>query len=152
MGKRENGKTGKWDIDELVTKVIGCCIEVHKALGPGFLESLYHRALEIELAANSLPFETQKPIRISYRDHFVGEHRLDLLIDDQLVVELKTVEHITRDHYAQLKSYMNAVNQQIGLLVNFAGSTVNVRRVELNKAPSPVPPFSRSPHITQLKD
>ena len=114
-----------------MTTVIGCCIEVHKGLGPGFLESVYHRALEIELAHNAIPFETQEELAISYRGRFVGDHRLDLLVDGRLVVELKTVEKLNKDHYAQVKSYMKAADRKVGLLVNFAGSTVDVRRVEL---------------------
>jgi len=131
LGKREKGETGKWDFEWLVTAVIGCCIEVHKALGPGFLESLYHRALEIELAENAIPVETQKEMSVSYRGHFVGDHRLDFLVDGRLVVELKTVEKLGKDHYAQVKSYLRAAGQTVGLLVNFSASKVDVRRVEL---------------------
>ena len=70
-------------------------------------------------------------MNLSYRGHFVGNHRLDLLIDNKLVVELKTVENITRDHYAQVKSYLRSVNERVGLLVNFAKFSADVRRVEL---------------------
>jgi len=131
MGKREKGETGKDEFEELVRRVIGCCIEVHRRLGPGFLESVYHRALEIELAETGIAFETQKEIRIAYRERYVGDHRLDLLVDERLVVELKTAERIHRDHYAQVKSYLRAAGQRIGLLVNFAASKADVRRVEL---------------------
>ncbi len=131
MGEREKGETGKRNFEELVTTVIGCCIEVHRGLGPGFLESVYHRALEIELARNEIPFDTQKEMRVSYRGHFVGEHRLDLLVGGRLVVELKTVEKLGKDHYAQVKSYLRAAGQTVGLLVNFSTSKVDVRRVEL---------------------
>ena len=131
MGKREEGEKGKEDVEKLIKRVIGCCIRVHSELGPGFLESAYHRALELELAEEGIPFETQKEMRLSYRGHFIGEHHLDLFIDGMLVVELKTVENIGRDHYAQVKSYLKAIEQRVGLLVNFAGFRVDVRRVEL---------------------
>jgi len=132
-GKGKEGKREKCeeDLDALRGAVIGCCIAVHKELGPGFLESVYHRALEIELAHNNIPFETQKEIAVSYRGHHVGIHRLDLLIDERLTVELKTVERLNREHYAQVRSYLKAVGQMVGLLVNFAVIPVDVRRVEL---------------------
>ena len=131
MGKREKRKKGKDGFEKLVNKVIGCCIRVHKELGPGFLESVYHRALEVELAENDIPFESEKEVAISFRGHFVGDHRLDFLIDGELVVELKTVERLGRDHYAQVRSYLKAVRQRKpGLLINFASFTLDVRRVE----------------------
>ena len=131
MGKREKWEKGKDGFEKLVNKVIGCCIRVHKELGPGFLESVYHRALEVELAENDIPFESEKEVAISFRGHFVGDHRLDFLIDGELVVELKTVERLGRDHYAQVRSYLKAVRQRKpGLLINFASFTLDVRRVE----------------------
>ncbi|MFH1732855.1 MAG: GxxExxY protein [Planctomycetota bacterium] len=131
MGKREKGEKGKDGFEELVNKVIGCCIRVHKELGPGFLESVYHRALEVELAENDIPFESEKEVAISFRGHFVGDHRLDFLVDGELVVELKTVEKLGRDHYAQVRSYLKAAGRKKpGLLVNFAAFTLDVRRVE----------------------
>ena len=132
MGKREKWEKGKDGFEELVNKVIGCCIRVHKELGPGFLESVYHRALEIELAENDIPFESQKEAAVSFRGHFVGDHRLDFLVDGDLVVELKTAEKLGRDHYAQVRSYLKAVGQdRPGLLVNFGSFTLDPRRVEL---------------------
>jgi len=133
MGKRGNWEKGKGKdgFEDLVNKVIGCCIRVHKELGPGFLESVYHRALEIELAENDIPFESQKEVPVSFRGHFVGDHRLDFLVDGELVVELKTVERVGRDHYAQVRSYLKALRRgKPGLLVNFASFTLDVRRVE----------------------
>jgi GxxExxY protein len=112
-------------------RVIGCCISVHKALGPGFLESVYHRALEIELAEQGIEFETEKEINISYRGRFVGNHRLDFLVAGRLVLELKTVERITKDHYAQVRSYLSAIGETVGLLINFATMPIGIRRVEL---------------------
>lgn len=122
---------GEREFEELVSSVIGCCLRVHMELGPGFLESVYHRALEVELAENDIPFESEKEVAISFRGHFVGDHRLDFLVDERLVVELKTVEKLGRDHYGQVRSYLKAMGQEKpGLLVNFAAFKLDVRRVE----------------------
>lgn len=118
-------------LDALIYKVIGCCIEVHKELGPGFIESVYHRAMEVELAHKEIPFETQKRIELYYRGCRVGRHRLDLVIADQLVVELKAVEELAKKHYAQVRSYLKAAKKEVGLLVNFGEYKLDPRRVEL---------------------
>jgi GxxExxY protein len=131
MGEKAKWRKGEDDSDNLRSTVIGCCIAVHKELGPGFLESVYHRALEIEFAERGVPFETQKEVGVQYHGHCVGDHRLDFLVDSQLVVELKTVEKLDRNHYAQVRSYLNAAGQTVGLLVNFATFPVDVRRVKL---------------------
>jgi GxxExxY protein len=105
-------------------------IAVHKELGPGFLESVYHRALEVELERQGIPFETEKEIPVYYRDKNVGIHRLDLFVDRALVVELKTVDDIAAIHYAQVRSYLKAVDRPVGLLANFAAAPLDCRRVE----------------------
>jgi GxxExxY protein len=129
--KGERGKTGRRELDDLVYKVIGCLIEVHKRLGPGFMEKVYRRALEIELSHRGIGFESEKEISLEYRGHHVGKHRLDLLIEDELVVELKTVEALHKKHYAQVRSYLKATGTSVGLLVNFADFQLDPRRVEL---------------------
>lgn len=117
-------------LEELIPEVIGCMIAVHRELGPGFIESLYHRALKVELERRGIPFETEKEIPICYQGIDVGVHRLDLLVDRMLVVELKTVESIAAIHYAKVRSYLKAVNRPVGLLANFAEATLDCRRVE----------------------
>lgn len=107
-------------------------IEVHKQLGPGFLESVYRRATSIELASNEIPFQSEHPIRLEYKGNKVGLHRLDLFVANELVVELKTVEVIHKKHYAQVRSYLKAAKKSVGLLVNFADFELDARRVELN--------------------
>jgi GxxExxY protein len=119
-------------IDDLIYRVIGCMIEVHKELGPGFLESVYRRAIAIELEEQGIPFESEKKIQLHYKNKRIGIHRLDLLIDGDLVVELKTVETLHKKHYAQVRSYLKATHKPVGLLVNFAEFQLNTRRVELN--------------------
>jgi GxxExxY protein len=120
-------------LDALIYKVVGCAIEVHRSLGPGFLESVYRRSMEIELAHRKIAFEAEKPIRLQYRGKPVGVHKLDLFVEGLLVVELKTVDEFCAKHYAQVRSYLKAVNQTIGLLANFADYQVNCRRVELKQ-------------------
>ncbi len=120
--------------DALIYRVIGCCIEVHKQLGPGFIESVYHRAMEVELAYQGIPFETQQKIELHYRGRRVGRHRLDLVIADRLVVELKAVEDLAKKLYAQVRSYLKAAQKEVGLLVNFGEYQLDPRRVELKRA------------------
>ena len=117
----------------LVTRVIGCLIEVHRTLGPGFIEGVYHRAVEIELECQGIPFETQKEINLHYRGKLVGNHRLDLLVAGELVVELKTVDKLAAIHYSQVRSYLKAVGAWIGLLANFAVAPLDCRRVVRKK-------------------
>lgn len=123
----------KWRKEELTEKIINACINVHKELGPGFLESIYHNALKIELERLNLAFESEKKVKIKYLGVEVGVHRIDLLVEDEIVVELKTVEDLNKKYYAQVRSYLKAFNKEIGLLVNFADFAIDVRRVELDR-------------------
>jgi GxxExxY protein len=120
-------------IDKLIYNVIGCMIEVHKELGPGFLESVYRSAIAIEFHNKGILFEPEKEITLYYKGDIVGKHRLDLFVENELVVELKTVEELHKKHYAQVRSYLKAVRKSIGLLVNFADFQLDARKVELNK-------------------
>ena len=120
------------EIDDLIYRAIGCMIEVHKQLGPGFLESVYRRAIAVEFREQGIPFESEKKIELRYKDNRIGIHRLDLLVASELVIELKTVEVLHKKHYAQVRSYLKAVRKPVGLLVNFADFQLNARRVELN--------------------
>lgn len=120
------------EFEELIHRAIGACIEVHRQLGPGFLEGVYRRALQVEFAQRGIPFESEKEITLLYCGKKIGRHRLDLMIDGSLVIELKTVEVLHKKHYAQVRSYLKATKNPIGLLVNFADYQVDIRRVELN--------------------
>jgi len=123
----------KWRREELTEKIINACINVHKELGPGFLESIYHNALKIELERLNLAFESEKEAKVKYLSIEVGIHRIDLLVEDEIVVELKTVEDLNKKYYAQVRSYLKAFNKEIGLLVNFADFAIDVRRVEIER-------------------
>ena len=94
-------------------------MEVHRTLGPGFLESVYEEALCVELRSRDIFFEQQVEVSVKYKGHAVGKGRLDLLIEKKLVVELKTVESFAPIHQAQVISYLKATGLQLGLLINF---------------------------------
>ncbi len=99
--------------------LIGAAIEVHRALGRGFLEAVYEQALCMELRERGIPFARQVVIEVSYRGHRVGEGRLDLLIAGELVLELKATEGLAPLHKAQLLSYLKTCGYRLGLLINF---------------------------------
>lgn len=107
------------ELDGLAKTVVDAAFEVHRTLGPGFLESVYEEAMAIELEARGIPLERQKPISVTYKDRPVGEGRLDLLVASQLLVELKAVETLVPIHKTQVISYLKATRLQLGLLINF---------------------------------
>ena len=100
-------------------RVIGCALAVHRALGPGFLESIYRRAMWIELAAQNLSFESERSIRVVYRGIEIPGQRVDLIVDGEIVVELKTVTRFDPVHTAQVISYLRSTGLSGGLLINF---------------------------------
>jgi GxxExxY protein len=106
-------------VDELARAVIGAAIEVHRQLGPGFLESVYEEALCVELATGEIAFERQKEISVIYKGLQIGRQRIDLLVGQALIVELKTVEELAEIHKTQMISYLKATNLLLGLLINF---------------------------------
>jgi len=122
-------------LERLARETIGAPIEVHRDLGPGFLESVYEAALAIELERRHLPFQRQVPVGVAYKGVAVGEHRLDLLIGERLVVELKTVDALLPIHKAQVISYLKAKNSPLGLLINFKVDALRkgIQRIILTK-------------------
>lgn len=115
--------------DELSGKVIAAAIAVHKQLGPGFLETVYEQALKIELAKAGIGYESQKQIKVEYDGTVVGNHFLDLVVEGQLILELKSVKALEEVYYAQLRSYLRATNTRTGLLLNFNSATLTVKRI-----------------------
>ena len=105
--------------DSLAKAVIGAAIEVHRHLGPGYLESVYEEALCIELELRQIPFVRQASIAVDYKGRSVGEGRVDILVDDTVVVELKAVDALLPVHTAQIISYLKALKTDLGLLINF---------------------------------
>lgn len=117
--------------EDRVGRVTGAAIEVHRTLGPGFLESVYENALRIELRRREIPYVGQVAVPIVYQGIEVGSHILDLLVEDQLVVELKSLKRLDDIHFVVLKSYLKAVERELGLLLNFSGTTLAIKRVVL---------------------
>ena len=115
--------------DILSKKTIGVAIEVHKTLGPGFIEIIYHNAMKKELELQNIPFETEKGIIITYKNEQVGLHRLDLLINNEIIVELKAVKEITDVHLSQIISYLKATELNVGLILNFSKPKIDIKRV-----------------------
>jgi len=114
---------------ELTDRVIASAIRVHKELGPGFLESMYEEALAIELSAAGISFERQKLLPVFYREHLIGEHRLDLLVESKVILELKAISELEKIHFAIVRSYLRAAGLQDALLLNFASTRLTVKRV-----------------------
>ena len=117
--------------EELNRKVIGAAIQIHRELGPSFLESIYEEALKLELYRRGLYYESQKEIKITYLGVEVGLHRLDLVVENKLITELKAVKEFADIHFAQLRSYLRATGLKVGLLLNFASPTLEIKRVIL---------------------
>jgi len=107
------------EVDRWAKAVIGAAIEVHRVLGPGFLEGVYEEALCREMTMHQIPFARQRPFTIEYKGGKGGEGRVDILVADLLVVELKTVEEFAPIHVAQALSYLKAVGLRLALLINF---------------------------------
>lgn len=119
----------KHQFEELSKKIIGAAIKVHKELGPGFLENIYEEALKVEFSQQKLHFDYQKEIKIEYSGVKVGLHRLDLLVENIIIIELKAVKELADIHFAQLRSYLKATGLETGLLLNFAKPTLEIKRV-----------------------
>jgi len=119
----------KHQFEELSKKIIGAAIEVHRKLGPGFLENIYEEALKLELSKHRLHYDSQKEIKIMYHGVEIGTHRLDLLVENKIIVELKAVKEFADIHFAQLRSYLKATGLKVGLLLNFAKPALEIKRV-----------------------
>jgi GxxExxY protein len=107
------------DLEALVTNTIGCCVAVHRAFGPGLSESAYAGACCIELEMRSIPFEREKTVPVFYKARFICQQRIDILVAERLVVEIKSVERIHPAHVAQTVSYLRLLHVRVGLVVNF---------------------------------
>ena len=113
----------------LTYEIMGAAMEVHNLLGPGFLESIYKRALLHELGLRGLTAKTEVEVRIEYKTYQVGKHRLDMVVNDSVIVEIKGVSAITDVHMAQTLSYLQATSLQLALLINFGGPSLSWKRL-----------------------
>ena len=107
------------DLEDLVQRTIGACIAVHAELGPGLLEGIYSKAIAAELTALGIGFDAERSLPVTYRGTVLGHHRLDLFVEGQIVLEVKTVERLLPVHVAQVISYLRVSRARIGLLMNF---------------------------------
>lgn len=114
-----NHKEPDSELDALVSQIFAAALEVHRTLGPGFVEQVYEEALCMELDLRSIPYTRQHPIAVHYKGRQVGEGRVDVLVDGRLILELKAVETILPVHRAQLISYMRTAHHHLGILINF---------------------------------
>ena len=114
--------------DKLTEKVIGAAMAVHRELGPGFLESVYHNALAVEMGRNGIGFEREAELRVTYRGEMVGQFRADFIVEGAVVVEIKAVESLNSAHEVQVVNYLTATGIDIGLLINFGNKSLQVKR------------------------
>jgi len=122
------------ELDAIASAAIGAALEVHRILGPGFLEGIYEEALAMELELRGISFERQKMISVSYKGRRIGEGRTDFFVENSLIIELKAAEKLLPVHHAQVISYLKATGCRLGLLINFHESVLRqgVRRVVLS--------------------
>ena len=114
--------------EDITHKVIGCAYQVYNNLGFGFLESVYRKTMVIEIEASGLRVQQESPLKVRYRDQVVGDFFVDLLVENELIVELKSVERLGKVHEAQLVNYLVATGTEVGLLINFGLTGVDVKR------------------------
>lgn len=114
--------------EDITRRIIGCAYKVYNTLGFGFLESVYKKAMVIEIQKNGLTVEDEKALKVYYDDQVVGEFYADLFVEQEIVIELKSVQTLVKDHEVQLVNYLNALEKEIGLLVNFGPKGVEVKR------------------------
>jgi len=117
------------DNDALTEKIIGAAYSVANILGFGFLEKVYENALAVELKALGMKVEQQKPVSVFYKGVNVGDYIADLLVEDSVLIELKSVKNLSDIHKSQLLNYLVATNKSVGLLINFGSPRIEIKRV-----------------------
>ena len=120
------------DINDVTYAINGAVFEVNKVLGSGFLEKVYEKALLVELKGRGLKAEGQVPVKVFYKGNVAGDYFVDILVEGKVIVELKTVEELSKVHEAQLLNYLKASGIQVGLLVNFKHPKAEIKRMVLN--------------------
>ena len=120
------------DINKLTYAINGAVFEVNRVLGCGFLEKVYENALLTELRSLGLKAESQVPIKVYYKNEVVGEYTADILVEEKVILELKTVEKLEKIHEAQLLNYLKATGIHVGLLVNFKHTKAEIKRMVLD--------------------
>lgn len=123
----------QYKYSDLTSKVIGCAMRVHSALGNGFQEVIYQRALEIEFNLAEIPFSREFEMPIYYHKKQIGTRRVDFFVADVLSVELKAITKLEDVHFAQAINYLEAYNLEVGLLINFGERSLNFKRLQNKK-------------------
>ena len=118
---------------EITEKIIGCAMRVHSALGNGFQEVIYQRALEIEMREAGLHFSREFNMPILYKGRTIGGRRVDFFVEEKIMVEIKAIIQLEKVHLAQAKNYLEAYNMQVGLLINFGSISLEFKRLENQK-------------------
>ena len=116
------------EIENLIKAVIQCAYNVRIHLAAGFLENVYQKALIIELKEKSIHADTETPINVYYKNEIVGEFRADIIVEGEIIIELKAVQHLLPIHETQLVNYLTATNTDHGLLINFGGDRIEIKR------------------------
>jgi GxxExxY protein len=121
------------ELEQITEKIIGCAIEVHRTLGPGLLEQVYENALCIELSISGLKYQRQVIYPLQYKQKPIGDYRIDLIVEDSIIIEIKSVERIDPLFEAQLLTYLKITNKKVGLLINFNSKLIKegVKRLVL---------------------
>jgi GxxExxY protein len=137
---KQSSDSGKWTMinekykySELTSKIIGCAMRVHSALGNGFQEVIYQRALAIEMTDSGLSFHREMEMPVFYKEHRIGTRRVDFLVEDIISVEIKALIKLEDVHLAQAINYLEAYNLEIGLLINFGAPSLEFKRVANKK-------------------
>jgi GxxExxY protein len=117
--------------EELSGRILAAAVDVHKALGPGFLESVYQKAIEVAFSHRGIVFDPQRQVHVFFEGVDVGLYKPDLVVGDEIIMELKAVKAFEEIHFAKLKSYLKATGLHVGLLLNFNAPTLVVKRVVL---------------------
>jgi len=116
------------EYEDITEKIIGCAFRVYNKMGFGFLESVYDRCMQLEMEKSGIEFEVQKPIKVYYDNVIVGEYVADIIVNDLIIVELKSVRRIVKAHEMQLVNYLTATEKPLGLIINFGEHKVEIKR------------------------
>ncbi len=123
--------SGKILYPELSYAIVGCAMEVHRVLGPGFNEAVYESALAYEFTTQQINFERQTPLRVQYKSIIAGDYRADFVVDGKIILEIKAIKALTRIEEAQVLNYLKATRLRLGILINFGTPSLQYQRMVL---------------------
>ena len=129
MMEKTKNPPSSFSNDDLTGKIIGCAMKVHRVLGCGFQEVIYQRALQIEFLKQNIEFEREKEMDIYFENQKIGQRRVDFLVKNEIIVELKAISELEPIHLAQTINYLEAYNLNLGLLINFGAKSLEFRRI-----------------------